>query len=55
MTSTNAGTNLAWGLANLAIGAALGVPSAARRYVPFTIGAAVGATGLASSLIVLWS
>lgn len=53
---TAASTNLAWGLANLAIGAALVAPRAARRaYVPFTIGVAAGALGLAISLIVLWS
>lgn len=53
---TSVGTNLVWGLANLAVGVALVMPSAARRaYIPFTIGAAAGAVGLATSLIVLWS
>jgi len=53
---TGAGINLVWGVANLAIGAAFAAPRAARRaYVPFTIGAAAGALGLVSSLIVLSS
>lgn len=53
---TAASVNLAWGLANLAIGVVLAAPRPARRaYVPFTIGAAAGALGVAVSLIVLWS
>lgn len=53
---TAAGTNLLWGLANLVVGASLAAPRSARRaYVPFTIGVAAGALGLAISLIVLWS
>lgn len=53
---TAASVNLVWGLANLAIGVALTTPQAARRAsLPFTVGAAAGAMGLAASLIVLWS
>lgn len=53
---TDAGINLIWGLANIAVAVAIAVPRATRRaYVPFTIAAAVGALGTAVSLIVLWS
>lgn len=53
---TAARINLVWGLANLALGAALAAPRAARRArTPFAIGAVAGATGLATSLVVLWS
>ncbi len=52
---TSAGVNLGWGLANLALGIAFGLPKPARRaLIPFTAAVGVGALSTAISLLVLW-
>jgi hypothetical protein len=50
------GTNVYWGLANLAVAAAAVFPAAARRdNGAFSVSAGVGALGTAVSLLVLWA